>query len=102
MSPAIFQYKSIKIRIYSNEHKPIHVHAESGDFGLIVEFTMREGKVVKVDYKPWTGHKPFTPALMRDLKKLVDSFKEQMVDDFIDFVDYKKTIHKLIMISKID
>lgn len=102
MSPVIFQYKSIRIRIYSNEHKPIHVHAESGEYGIIVEFTMKEGRVEKIAYRNWTGHKPFTPALMRDLKKLVESFKEQMVTDFIDFVDYKKTIHKLINISKID
>jgi hypothetical protein len=45
MSPAIFQYKSIKIRIFSNEHKPIHVHAESGEHGLIAEFTLREVKL---------------------------------------------------------
>jgi hypothetical protein len=63
---------------------------------------MKEGKVINIEYKDWAGYKPFSPAMLRDLKKLVNSFKEQMVTDFIDFVDLKKTLHKQMVISKIE
>ncbi len=98
MAPTIFSYKSIKIRVFPKDHEPVHVHAFSGsDFGVRIVFTMMEGKVVKVEYKKLKGFKPFGPALVKDLKKLVERYKDEMANDFIDVVHRKMSKNKKII-----
>ncbi|MDO9613709.1 MAG: DUF4160 domain-containing protein, partial [Bacteroidota bacterium] len=43
--PNIFEYLGIVILFYSDEHKPIHVHAVYGDNTMKVSFFIREGEI---------------------------------------------------------
>lgn len=38
MSPKLFIYKGIELKFFSDEHKPIHVHAMYGEMQMKVEF----------------------------------------------------------------
>jgi len=102
MSPAIFKYKGIVIRVFTLDHKPVHVHAfVQGGYGMKVIFHLEENKIIRIEYVNLKGKKNFSPAMMRDLKKLVDLFKEKMVSDFITLVIEQKPIHNTIIISKL-
>jgi len=102
MSPAIFKYKNITVRIYPLDHDPVHVHAESkGKYEIRIIFKMREGKVNGVVYENIAGREKFTPAMMRDVKKLVKVFGQNMADDFITVVQKNKKVHDVIVISKL-
>ena len=102
MSPAIFKYKNITVRIYPLDHHPVHVHAESrGKYEIKIIFKMRDGKVYDVVYQNIEGRYKFTPAMMRDLKKLVKVFGQNMADDFITVVEHHKKAHDVIVISKL-
>ncbi len=102
MSPTLFSYKGISIRIYGLDHKPIHVHANvKGNYEMKVIFKMKSGKVLDVTYENVKARKPFTPAMMRDLKKLVNEFGQKMADDFITVVEKNQEVHGQIVIHKI-
>lgn len=57
MSPKILEYNGIIIRFFSGEHHPIHVHAfyageyQMGEYQMKVEFFLREGKIIKTEFK---------------------------------------------------
>ena len=82
MSPKLFEYKGIVLRFYSEEHLPIHVHAFYTDLEVIVSFTLKNKKITKIDYKPKT--KPFPPAQLSDLKKLIQAYKNEILEAWIN------------------
>jgi len=54
-------------------------------YGMKVEFTKKNNKVAKIEYKGLKGFKKFKPAQMRDLKKLITKYADQITDDWVDF-----------------
>lgn len=104
MSPTIFKYQKILIRIYPRDHFPCHVHAlikGEQDYEMKIVFELRDGKVTGVSYENIKDKKSFPPSIMKDLKKLVTAYKEIMANDFIDYVQRNKEIHPLIELHKL-
>lgn len=101
MSPAIIKYFSITIRLYPNDHKPVHVHAfVKGGYGVKVIFDIRNKEIIGVRYEKIDGMKPLTPAMRKNLEKLVFAMQYTMVKDFQDFVIERKELHNTIVITK--
>lgn len=66
-----------------------------------VVFKMKGGRVHEVIYEKVNDRKPFKPAMMRDLKKLVNEFGQKMADDFITIIEKNEEVHGQIVIHKI-
>jgi len=103
MSPTLIKYKNISIEIYPNDHKPIHVHAlVKGGYGVRVIFRLVNEKIVDVEYEDLPNKEKLTPAMKKDVKKLVAIQGDLMVKDFIRFVINKQDLeHNTIIITKL-
>lgn len=99
--PVIFEYMGILLSFFSKEHTPIHVHAlYGGVYGMRVEFEVH-GKNIKVSYKKLKGLKEFPPAQVRDLTKLIDKYKQEIVNDWIDFAVKNVRLKRKVIRTKI-
>jgi hypothetical protein len=77
------------------------MHNQKGKYEIKVIFKMRDDKVNDVIYENIEGREKFTPAMMRDLKKLENVFAQNMADDFVTVVEKNKRVHNVIVISKL-
>jgi hypothetical protein len=98
MSPKLFVYNGIELVFFSNDHLPVHVHAiYEKKYGMKVEFIKKESKIIKIAYKKLKGFKEFKPSQMRDLKKLIAEYAEQITSDWIQyFVEGEKIKTRII------
>ncbi len=75
--PKIYEYFGIKIFFFSDDHEPIHVHAEYNGSVVKVSFFIEDGKIYKITYVEDT--KKFPPAKLKELKKFVSKYKDNIV-----------------------
>ena len=102
MSPKLFVYNGIELLFFSNDHLPVHVHAiYEKTYGMKVEFTKKNNKIIKIEYKKLKGFKEFKPAQMKDLKKLINKHAEQITADWIDYFAQGSKIKTRIITKKI-
>ncbi len=65
--PKIFEYLGIIIFFYSNEHEPIHVHAQSGEFESKAEFYIENGVIKEINIINIKGRKPLRGVLKKKI-----------------------------------
>lgn len=90
--PKIFEYLGISILFYSNEHEPIHVHGKCQNYESKAEFTIIDGKVVKVEIFKTKGKEPLPSKELKEFKKFVEVFKDDIVQKWIDYFVYHKEL----------
>ncbi len=102
MPPMLLEFNGIKVSFYSNEHDPIHVHAyyAGKEYGMKVELYLKDGKIVKTALKSIRGVKPFKSAQEKDLEKLISSFKQKIVEDWIGYF-IKHVKPKFVIVHKL-
>lgn len=95
--PKLYTYVGIIIRFYSNEHLPVHVHAEYGEYLMKVTFHTKDRKIIRTTYKAEKGSKPFPSSKLKQLKKLINMEKYNILASWNDvFVLNKKVEPKVI------
>jgi hypothetical protein len=90
--PKIFEYFGVIIMFYSNEHEPIHVHGKFQSYESKVEFVIVDGRVIDIKIKKVKGKKPLPKKELKEFKKFVFKFKEDIIQKWIDYFIYHKSI----------
>ena len=90
--PKLFEYLGIIIMFYSNEHEPIHVHGKFQGMESKAEIIVKEGKIVDVIVKDVKGKKPLSSSKVKDFKDFVEAFSDQIVQRWVDYFVYHKSI----------
>lgn len=90
--PKLFEYLGIIIMFYSNEHEPIHVHGKFQGMESKAELIIVDGKIVDVLIKEVAGRPPLEVAKLRDFKHFVSLFADQIVQKWVDYFVYHKSI----------
>jgi len=90
--PKIFEYLGIIIMFYSNEHEPIHVHGKHQGFESKADFIIKDGKIVDIQIKEVKGKRPLPTKELKDFKNFVGKFKEEIVQKWVDYFVYHKSI----------
>lgn len=90
--PKLFEYLGIVIMFYSNEHEPIHVHGKYQGMESKAEIVLENGKVVSVIIKDVRGRKPLEPSKQKDFKEFVETFADQIVQRWVDYFVYHKSL----------
>ena len=90
--PKIFEYLGIVIFFYSNEHEPIHVHAEKGEFQSKAEFIIANGKIIEIRIKENKGYKPLKGTDLKNFKDFLSIYATEIVKKWIDYFVYHKDI----------
>ncbi len=90
--PKIFEYLGIIIMFYSNEHEPIHVHGKYESFESKAEFIIEDGKIIGIQIKKVKGKRSLPPKELKEFKNFVEKFKDDIVQKWIDYFVYHKSI----------
>ena len=99
--PKIFEYLGIVIMFYSNEHEPIHVHGKFQAYESKAEFIIIDGKISDIKIKEVKGKKPLPKKELKEFKNFVSKFKEDIVQKWIDYFVYHKSVQCIKIEGKV-
>ncbi len=77
---------------YSNEHEPIHIHGQQGEYESKAEFYIENGEIVEIKIKTVKGRKPLKGKDLKNLKVFIEIYAEKIVKKWIDFFVYHKDV----------
>lgn len=90
--PKVFKYLGIVMFFYSNEHEPIHIHAEKGGLESKAEFYIVEGKVTEIKISNVKGRKPLKGNELKDFKIFISRYADQIIQKWIEYFIYHKKV----------
>ena len=90
--PKLYEYFGLIILFYSNEHEPIHVHCKRQDKESKAEIIFEDGIFKKVSIQEAKGKKPLNANDLKKFKKLVETYRDDIVQKWIAFFVYNKEI----------
>lgn len=82
--PKIYEYLGIIFLIYTNDHEPIHVHAQHGEYESKVELIYEDGKLIEVDFKKVKGKKPLPIKEQKEVNRFVKKYHKRIVKKWND------------------
>jgi hypothetical protein len=100
--PKLYEYFGLIVLFYSNDHQPIHVHGKYQEKESKAELVIIEGTVTKIEILPVRGKAPLEGKELRKFKRLVEHFKEDIVEKWINFFVLNKEIKPETINKKID
>jgi len=77
---------------YSNEHEPIHVHGQQGEYESKAEIFILDGKIEEIIIKKVTGRKPLKNNDLKNFQDFLIVYADKIVDKWVDFFVYHKEI----------
>lgn len=99
--PKIFEYLGIIIMFYSNEHEPIHVHGKYQGLESKAEFIIVDGKIIEIKINNVKGKKSLSKKELKEFKNFVEKFKDDIVQKWIDYFVYHKSIQCIKIEGKV-
>jgi len=90
--PKIYEYLGILIYFYSNEHEPVHVHANYSGLENKAEFIIVDGEITEIKKKAVKGASPLTGTKLNDFKEFLEHYADQIVQKWIDYFVYHKKV----------
>ena len=90
--PKLYEYFGLIILFYSNEHEPMHVHCKFQGKESKAELIFENGKFVEVRISDVTGKESLDSQNLKKFKKLVETYRDDIVRKWVDFFVYNKTI----------
>lgn len=75
--PKLFEYLGISIRLYPNDHEPIHVHAIYEKNVMRITLHKKDGIAYGAEQEVIKGK--FTPTQARELKKFIEEYKNAIL-----------------------
>lgn len=96
--PKLYEYMGLVIFFYSNEHEPIHVHAQYGKAEGKIEIFLKMGQVVALKYNNVDNRRPLSRAKRFHFERLVNALADEIVQSWINYF----VLHKRVIAKKID
>lgn len=90
------QYHISKTSFYSItkflEAEPIHVHGKYQGYESKAEFIIIDGKITEVLIKDVKGKRPLPRKELKEFTNFVNTFKDDIVQKWIDYFVYHKSV----------
>ena len=90
--PKIYEYLGIVLYFYSNEHEPVHVHAEYAEFESKAEFYILNGEIIEIKIVNVKSRKPLKGKQLKKFTKFLEIYANAIVQKWIDYFVYHKEI----------
>ena len=87
---------------YSNDHEPIHVHGKYQGRESKAEIIFENGEFRGVRISAVKGKEPLDSKNEKRLRKLVERFRDDIVEKWVDFFVYNKEVKPEVITKKID
>ncbi|NEW83261.1 MAG: DUF4160 domain-containing protein [Mariniphaga sp.] len=88
--PKIYEYLGFIFFLYSNDHKPLHIHARYAEYESVIEIEIEDGKLVNIKFKKSSGNKPIPIANRKEVEKFISLYYLQIVEKWTQFYLLKK------------
>ena len=99
--PKLYEYFGLIVLFYSNEHEPIHVHGKYQERESKAEIIFENGKFVEVRIGEVAGKRPLDRRRLAIFKQLVESYRDDIVNKWIDFFIYNRPVSPEMITKKI-
>jgi hypothetical protein len=99
--PKLYEYFGLIVLFYSNEHEPIHVHGKYQETESKAEIIFEDGKFVEVRISEVIGKRPLDRQRLAMFKQIVERYRDDIVNKWIDFFVYNKSVHPETITKKI-
>jgi len=99
--PKLYEYFGIVILFYSSEHQPIHVHGKFQGRESKAEIILYEGKIQEIRIVNVPQKRPLEGNKLADFKKFVEVYADKIVENWIDYFVYNKSIKPKIITRRI-
>ena len=93
--PKLYEYFGLVVLFYSNEHEPIHVHGLYQGRECRADFSIVNGKVVRIRYREVKGRRPLETSQFNDFKTLVEHNADEIVQKWVDYFVFHKPIQSV-------
>jgi len=99
--PKLYEYFGLIFLFYSNEHEPIHIHGKFQGKVSKAEIIFIDGVFKEIIIKNVSGKEPLDAQNLKKFKKVVDLYKDDIVNKWIDFFVYNKEIKSIKISNKL-
>jgi len=90
--PKLYEYLGIALFFYSNEHEPVHVHGRYQGRESKAEIHLENGTVQAVKIIPVRGKRPLPAPQLAQFRQFVSVHAEEIVNRWIDYFVYQRSI----------
>ena len=95
--PTLYIYFGLKIIFHSREHEPIHVHGRVGSKESKAEIIFSNGDIISIKFKRSGTREPLTGKDLKKFKTLVDYYKEDIAEKWINYFCKDMPIETIII-----
>ncbi len=90
--PKLYEFFGLIILFYSNEHEPIHVHCKYQDTESKAEIIFENGIFIEIRIVEVKGKKSLNEKNTKLFSKLVEKYRDEIVNKWIDFFVFNREI----------
>lgn len=90
--PKIFTYLNFIFFFFSNEHEPIHVHVQKGEYQSVFELILDDGKLSTINIRDKEGYDPLPVKDIVVVEKFIEYYHKDIVQKWVDFFVLKKKV----------
>ncbi|MCY4512191.1 MAG: DUF4160 domain-containing protein [Bdellovibrionales bacterium] len=90
--PKLFDYLGMTVFFYSNEHRPIHVHARYGETESKIELIVKNGQVVDLIVKQVKRKKPLPKKQLKHFEHLTFKLADEIIQSWVNYFVLNKSI----------
>ena len=99
--PKIFEYLGFTFLFYANDHLPVHVHVQFGEFESKIIFAYEEGKLKSLVYKNVKRKIAIPSDKQKEVNKFLKKYHSRVVEKWNDFFVYNKTVKCEVINKKV-
>lgn len=93
--PKILEYFGMIFYFYSNEHLPIHIHVSYNEYESVFEVFFENGVLKELKLRPPVGQEPLPAPQLKEARKVVEHYAQEIVNRWTDFFVLKKKVKSL-------
>jgi len=83
--PQIYEYFGFVFGFYSNEHYPIHVHVEKGEFESVYDLIIVNGLLVELKHRKKRGVDAIPESDRKKVEKFIKEYYKNIVEKWTNY-----------------
>jgi hypothetical protein len=83
--PLFYRYLGFVFGFHSNEHYPIHVHVENGEYESIYDLIIVNGMLVELKHRKKRGKNPLTDSDKKKAEKFIKEYYKNIVEKWTNY-----------------
>jgi len=99
--PQIYDYLGFVFRFYSDEHYPIHVHVEKGEYESIYDLIIVNGLLVELKHRKKKGIDAIPEIDRKKIEKFIQTYYKDIVEKWTNYFVLNIPVKNTIITKKL-